>query len=135
MFGWLFQRKSVPALRVPPSGFCDLDVVGEAHYQDALNRVCGGKTHDGHNHECIAHLIPEPNNKFDKNAVRVVIDGRTVGYLSRSDAIEYHDALRTLGRSLTSVECAAVVGGGWDRGGGDEGHYGVRLDCDFDRIQ
>jgi hypothetical protein len=27
--------------------------------------------------------------------------------------------------------CGALIGGGWFRGPGDEGHYGIRLDLDW----
>lgn len=30
-------------------------------------------------------LVPEPQNKHDKNAIKVIISGKTVGYISRED--------------------------------------------------
>lgn len=32
-----------------------------------------------------AKLIPEPTNKHDKNAIKVCIDGKTVGYIKREE--------------------------------------------------
>jgi hypothetical protein len=60
--------------------------VGESFYQKALNKICGGKGKDGHNEEVIAVLICDNKNKYDSEAVRVDVDGKTVGHLSKSDA-------------------------------------------------
>src|SRR4051812_31164097 len=61
--------------------WCDLPIVGESNYQDALSRLCGGYTRDGHQLHTRASLVPEPSNPYDKNAIRVDIDAQTVGYL------------------------------------------------------
>ncbi|PKF34915.1 hypothetical protein [Acinetobacter proteolyticus] len=39
--------------------------------------------------EVTANLISEPSNKFDKNAIKVQINGLNVGYLSRNDAQQF----------------------------------------------
>jgi hypothetical protein len=49
----------------------------------------GGKSEDGHDHQCTAHLILEDDNPHDNQAVRVDISGYTVGYLSRKNARAY----------------------------------------------
>jgi hypothetical protein len=66
-----------------------VDVVGESHYQEALELITGGKTEEAHDLEKWASLIREPDNPYDRNAVAVYIDGRKVGYLSRDDAPQY----------------------------------------------
>ncbi|MBQ1012627.1 hypothetical protein KBX53_17020 [Micromonospora sp. M51] len=42
------------------------------------------------------HLIPEPTNRFDPNAVKVVYGGQTLGYLPRDQAKVYSPALTAL---------------------------------------
>ena len=105
-----------------------LEVVGESNYQDALARVSGGRTGDGPaNPEQLAVLWPEPNNRYDKNAIAVKIEGRTVGYLSRENAVRYQPVARWADTHDRKVACNATVIGGWDRGGSDKGSFGVVL--------
>lgn len=98
-----------------------VDVVGESNYQRALARITGGRTPDGVNIDTTATLIPEPSNPYDPNAVRVDIAGQTVGYLDRSAAVTYRQ------RGGKRSQCRATINGGWDRGDGDAGHFGVRV--------
>ena len=65
----------------------------------------------------------------DPKAVRIEIEGETVGYLSRENARDYRDALRRAGHPrLARATCKANIRGGWDRGPDDRGHFGVWLD-------
>jgi hypothetical protein len=43
--------------------------------------------------ETPAVLIPEPTNRHDRNAIKVVLGGKHVGYLSRKHATEYYPAI------------------------------------------
>lgn len=102
------------------------EIRGESHYQDALSEICGGKTPDGHLHECQAELRPEPDNPHDPNAVAVFIADNKVGYLPRLSAKRYGKVFGT-----ASVSCPAKIVGGWRRREGrswDEGSFGVELD-------
>ncbi|MBI3836176.1 MAG: hypothetical protein HY287_17790 [Planctomycetes bacterium] len=110
------------------SGEFEIEVVGESHYQQSLERICGGKTRDGVEKYVTATLVLEDNNPYDKLAVRVDIDERTVGYLSRKNAREYRRRLKEVGHPRLICRCPAVIRGGWDRGGDDKGYFGVRLD-------
>lgn len=110
------------------SGNFELKVVGVSHYQSILDEICGGKNYEGHRLEIAAYLIHENDNPYDKNAIRVEIDGRTVGHLSRADAFKFREAIVKLGHPGIDAKCNAIIVGGWDAGGGDKGHYGVRLD-------
>jgi hypothetical protein len=126
---------SPPAVLAPPAdgtvpmpGGYRVDVAGESYYQDALEQVCGGRSSEGSYLACVASLVPEPDNPYDANAVAVYIDGLKVGHLPREVAVSFvpiSTRLHTLGRSAS---CAALVVGGWDRGSGDVGHFGVQLD-------
>ncbi len=129
---WKTPRQQSPIRYViVGSGDYEFDIVGEAHYQDTLDRICGGKTDGGHELEVEAMLVEEPTNPHDQNAVRVTIQGQTVGYLARPDAEEYRHYLRYAGYAGQIVRAKAVIVGGWDRGGRGSGHYGVRLDIDM----
>lgn len=135
MLSWLFgstdrppSRGRPPALRIIGNGSFGYDVVGESFYQPALDSICGGKTEDGHEHECSAVLVCENDNPHDSNAIAVLISGRKIGHLARSEAAAFRQLLRSHGIENLPVRCDALVVGGWRRGRGDEGHYGVKLD-------
>jgi hypothetical protein len=103
-------------------------VVGESNYQDALEQICGGRSEDGANLTIKARLIHEDSNPYDNQAIRIDIKRRTVGYLDRKSARLYRKRLEEAGHAGRTAKCTALIVGGWDRGGGDRGHFGVRLD-------
>jgi HIRAN domain-containing protein len=76
----------------------DLEVVGEASYQDNLWRIIrdrrspNGRVRE----EVYTVLAAEPENPYDANAVAVWIQGLKVGYLSREDARRYRPGLQAL---------------------------------------
>lgn len=106
-------------------GTFPLDIVGESHYQVALNSICGGKTEDGHDMLVTANVVPDFDNPYDGNAYRIEVDGKTVGYLARNIAAEFKFLVGD--RTIT---CPGVISGGWKRKG-SEGSYGVKLDIDW----
>lgn len=107
------------------------DVVGESRYQEALTSICGGKSEENACHQCLATLIPEPENPYDANAIAVIIEQKVVGYLSRPNATRYRQDLAAAGHGDAVATCNARIIGGWDRGDGDEGSFGVKLDLRF----
>jgi hypothetical protein len=100
-------------------------VVGESHYQSDLAKIAGGITDEGVHQKCAALLRLEPTNKYDPNAVEVLIDGLRVGYIPAVQAPEMCALFHSVG--IIQAGCEAVIQGGWDRGGGDAGEFGVRL--------
>ncbi|MBL9092235.1 MAG: hypothetical protein JNL96_13500 [Planctomycetaceae bacterium] len=108
-----------------------LPVVGVSAYQRHLRRICGGRKEDGAHHATQAVLTPEPGNPHDANAVKVEIDGETIGYLSRRDAFLYTARIKHGTLSPEPLKCDALIKGGWDRGEEDVGLFGVRLAVDF----
>jgi hypothetical protein len=100
-----------------------LPVVGESFCEDAFLAICGPRRPEGYELLVDAVLVPEQDNRHDTKAVRVEVKGKKVGYLSRSIARRYR---MRFGRR--TVYCRAKIIGGWDRGGNDTGHFGVRLD-------
>lgn len=120
------SRDAIGDLRGP--GNFDVDVVGESNYQDALESICGGRDEDGARKEIKALLILEDDNRHDNLAVRVDINGQTIGYLARATARQYRTRLKEAGHPRLTGRCDAIIVGGWDRGKRDRGHFGVKLD-------
>lgn len=101
-----------------------MEVVGESHWQENLERLAGGRTEDGADLLVKVTLRPDPGNVHDANAVIVEVDELQVGFLSRESAKEYRAAF---GGAIVHDYPARIVGG-WDRGGGDSGSFGVKLE-------
>ncbi|HWA54732.1 MAG TPA: HIRAN domain-containing protein [Solirubrobacterales bacterium] len=106
-----------------------IDVVGESNYQDAIREACGAGFNEDVLYECMAELIPEPSNPYDSNAVRVDIQGRCVGYLSREDAAELGQAISEGIQRQGNGMCRAVIAGRKD---GDTPNLGVFLHLKVD---
>ena len=126
--GWMRDGMEVQLYE----GRGDLEVVGEASYQDNLWRIVGGRSspNDRVRMEVYAVLVAEPDNPYDANAVSVWVQGLKVGYLSRDDARRYQAGLLDLeqlhGKPIALA--GAIVGGGMRADG--LGRLGVFLDHD-----
>ena len=126
--GWMHDGMEVQLCE----GREDLEVVGEASYQDNLWRIVGGSSSpDNHvRMEVYAVLAAEPENPYDADAVSVWVQGLKVGYLSREDARRYRPGLLALeqqhGKPIALA--GAIVGGGMRADG--PGRLGVFLDHD-----
>ena len=103
-------------------------MVGESHYQDALDSIAGGKNEEGHRLEKDALLVHDDKNPHDSKAVAVSIEGEIVGYLDRKLARQFRARMKEAGVEGYPAVCQALIIGGWDDGDGGEGQYGVRLD-------
>jgi rubrerythrin len=104
-----------------------LEVVGESFHQDDLWQLAGGFTRYRVRCECVAALVPEPENPYDANAIKVLIGHRQVGHLSREDAVIYLPGVRHLLASRGTVSLRGqIVGGG--KAEGRLGMLGVFLD-------
>ena len=97
------------------------EVVGESHYQPALKKIAGGERRK----RVTAHLVLEPDNPHDANAVRVDIGGETVGYLPADRARLHRERLNRLNAAGSIIECDAVIVTG------HIGVAGVYLDLPF----
>ena len=88
------KKTSMPAegtyLLIESSGNFSTSIAGESHYFDAISSATNRRTGE---HLMLAEIIREPENKFDSNAVRVDIDGQTVGHIPREDAPSFHALL------------------------------------------
>lgn len=97
-----------PVAKLGGTGRFDLEVVGESHYQPALRAIAGrGEVR----HQCTAHLVMDDDNPYDAKAVRVDIEGKPVGHLSRDDARAYRRQLRKHGDLVGRCD-ALICGGG-----------------------
>lgn len=75
-------------------------------------------------------LVPEPENRFDRNAIAVFISEEKVGYLSREDAVLYRPGLLVLQNThATHMGLHGVIVGGGMRADG-LGYLGVWLHHD-----
>jgi hypothetical protein len=117
------ERYQSRDLYLEGSGEYEYDIVGESRYQENLERIVGGKTDESQEFECTAYLTAEPSNPHDRHAVRVDINGLTVGYIPRDDA-------KTIGEQIgrRNAKVDAIITGGWRRRNGNEGSFGVKLD-------
>jgi NAD-dependent DNA ligase len=140
--GRLFGIGQLPPSSVPhgmradlqgPAAFA-LAIVGESHYQEALEAICGPRSDESEDRRVEARLVLEDDNPYDSMAVRVDIQGSTVGYLSREHARQYRNQLGKAGYGSAELYCRARICGGWDRGEGGQGHYGVYLDLPVDHL-
>jgi hypothetical protein len=95
-------------------GCMKIPVVGESFRQEALVAVSHCPPTGRHGYECSAELVLEPDNPQDKFAVRVEIQGRHVGYLSRGTARRLGKRLRGLKAEGQPAICMAYVGRGPD---------------------
>ncbi|WP_038344326.1 hypothetical protein [Acinetobacter sp. A47] len=95
------------------------EIVGEQSYQHNLKKIAGPKARRAKLYEVTARVVSEPSNSFDAHAIRVEIQGLTVGYLKRQDA-------RQLSGHSIDKKVPAVINGGW-LDADHEGSYGVKL--------
>ena len=115
----LFNRTrssdAVAGLLVTPiwgQGWENFDIVGESHYGDAIRGLlpknlgeAGDETH------VQVMLVPEPENKYDRNAIAVRAETGTVGYLPKEDAATYAPVLAALKSNGRVAQTSARIWG------------------------
>ena len=78
-------------------GWPRVDVVGEKFHADAIRALfptaLGSRSEE---YEGRAHLVPEPTNRHDPNAVAVRVQGNLIGYLAKEHAARYVRVLSAL---------------------------------------
>lgn len=120
--GWRSEMQARPHMR--GDGRFALEVVGESSYTEALEAILGDAVGSEKELKREATLVLEDDNPHDTQAVRVDVQGVTVGYLARAMA-------PVLRRSLAAANagahkrftCDALV-----YAGGRARRYSVRLD-------
>lgn len=122
------KAKTVAAFHWPcPEDSAGADVVGESNYQRALEKLAGEHGPRGASTKCTAWLVPEDDNPYDNKAVRVDIEGHTVGYLDRDEARTFRRRLGAKKLTGQPTTCDAVIRGGYERNG-KKMSYGVSLE-------
>jgi HIRAN domain-containing protein len=107
-------------------GWTDIEVAGEAYHRGGLaNIFCGLGRSEGGVTMQVAHLIPEPTNKYDPNAVRVVVLGHQVGHVPQEDSKTVARACQSAGRGTVAVTPARI----WARN--DDGLWRGRVTLMF----
>ena len=110
-----------------------LEVKGESSLQQVLETIAGGRTEDGQNLPVNCVLIRERDNEYDPNAIKVFAtdpltnQAMMVGYINRSDAARLAPGIDQKNAAGEQVGMVGQVRGGWDRGDGDTGHFGIWL--------
>lgn len=116
MSGFLRQIRS--ALSTPPlppfdcsnGGSFDSEVVGESNYQEELRWLLSRHGVDG---VARIEVRPEPQNKYDKNAVVVLSDrSRTVGYVPKDVAWIIQPPLAAFVKQHGKAWCQGQLRGG-----------------------
>jgi len=115
-------------------GHYDLEVVGESHYQRHLNLLSGRYSKKGGDRELIAKLHYENTNPNDKMAIRVVINGGAVGYLSRKDARLARKRMEKVGLEGLIISCNAEIVGGKRVGFFKKTDFAVWLDLPIKKL-
>lgn len=125
--------KIVGRIKKDPENGYEFDIVGESFCQSALLDIVGGKSEDSVEILKPAVVVRDLSNTYDANAVAVYIDESRVGYIAKDEAKEFCDAIKRSGfDSNSAFDVQAMIVGGWKRGNGDEGKFGVRLNVDPD---
>ena len=115
-------------------GGYDLEVVGESNYQKHLKKLCAGYSKEGSRTEVVAKLHHEDRNPHDPKAIRVDINGKTVGYLCREDARLYRKRIKKTGHEGIIVSCNAKIFGGKKVGLFKKTYFGVWIDLPIEEL-
>lgn len=133
--GWLRYRRpgqmpevAVPAFAWPELGDYDCEVVGESFYQPVLKALMGDPKDPAMDGRGTAILVPDDSNPHDNKAVKVTVQGFTIGHLSRDDARSYRRRLASKKLGMVPASCGVQITGGYTLADGSQAHYGAVLD-------
>jgi hypothetical protein len=107
-----------------------LHAVGESHYEPALAKI-RARDRRAPFSQVWAVLQPEPHNRYDANAVAVLVDRSVVGYLCREDAALLQPVIARMAQDTGQpVQVKAAICGGFGSRIGvqlifDPLHFGV----------
>jgi len=106
------------------SGWPDIEVEGEAYRRSELARLFNGIGRpEGGVTMQQAQLVPEPSNRYDRNAVKVIVRGEHVGYIPADFSSRVAAACKGLSRGAVAVVPARI----WARVDGDTWRARVTL--------
>jgi hypothetical protein len=109
-------KASVPPQRAPQrravGDLVDIHIVGEASYVPAIDGVL--RRYGRGEFEIVLHA--EPQNRYDRSAVAVTVDGHLVGYLGRDMAEQWQAmVLAAESEGFTITGTAKLLGGTEDK--------------------
>jgi hypothetical protein len=83
----IFKKSEHPLPKMAPLGRCEFEISGESFKTENLSKlfVKYKVTQEGY-HTLDAILRADPDNEYDKNAVEVLIDNLSVGYIPKEKA-------------------------------------------------
>jgi hypothetical protein len=114
------------------AGWASAEVVGETHYAKAIRALFGNDFDPrGTDITVPVQLIPDRNNRHDRNAVGVWADGSLLGHLPRPEAARYVRVLTALtARGLVPEVNARITGREWGAADGRPAAFDstIRLD-------
>jgi hypothetical protein len=136
LVAWFIKRyffsgpppEPVAAFAWPELGHYDFEVVGESNYQRALKALRDTVPDPNEDAIATAILVPEDNNPHDNKAVRVTVQGYTIGYLSRDDARSYRRRLAAKKLGMVPASCEVLITGGHLLEDGSRAFFGAQLD-------
>ncbi|MEP6479272.1 MAG: HIRAN domain-containing protein [Rhodoglobus sp.] len=112
------------------AGWPDIEVEGEAYRRAEVSRLFNGIGRpEGGVTMQQAHLLPEPSNRYDRNAVKVLIRGEHVGYVPADFSARVASTCKGLSRGSVAVVQARV----WARV--DDGTWRARVTLSFTGVQ
>lgn len=118
----------VPAFAWPARNEYDFEVVGESFYQPVLKALMGDPADPAMDGRGTAILVPDDSNPHDNKAVKVTVQGFTIGHLSREDARSYRRRLASKKMGMVPASCGLQITGGYTLTDGKQAYYGVVLD-------
>lgn len=111
------------------NGFSLTEVMNSGEHQASFEKIIALRSTNSVNIGPRAHLTLENLGKVDRQAVRVSIDGFTVGHLSALAARDFRRGVARAGYQGTiTFECAAVIRLGWARGCADTENHIALID-------
>lgn len=117
------QSEANPAKVAGPGHFAVM-VVGESHYTDSFKALFGARAYTRDELNCLAVLRLLDDNRHDKDAVGVYVNGHQVGHLGRADALSYRRMVWA--KNLTHHRVLAAEARVY--AGDERGLFSVRLD-------
>jgi hypothetical protein len=111
LLSWLFggDKKTRSLVKSKGGGTFPSYAVGHIEYQDALKRIFGERTSEGQEKLVEAVLVPDEGNPYNFQAVRVEIQGQTVGYLKHEDAKHFREKMMQTAHSGLKATCSAKI--------------------------
>lgn len=103
----------------------EYSIVGESKYQENISEHAGEHSERGAHTIVDVSIKSEPENPYDKNAVVVQIENKTVGYIAKSDLPWFTPLLKKSSDGI--VTCKAEIRGGGRKAEGFKMSYGLFL--------